>query len=66
MMKLTYRGETPAIHPELGLLTPGESTDVAERDVPAALRAAAAGLPLDLWPIVDDEPAGEIIEEVEE
>ena len=44
-MKVMYGGAEPTIHPELGLLQPGEN-EIPERRRDAVERAVAAGLPL--------------------
>lgn len=45
---ITYRGPGRTIHPELGELVPHESREIPERDIPAALAALAAGLPIEV------------------
>jgi hypothetical protein len=47
-MKIRYRGEAATIHPDLGELVPGQEREIPERDAAAALRAWAAGLPLEI------------------
>lgn len=45
---ITYRGPARTTHPALGELAPDEPREIPERDVPAALEALAAGLPLEV------------------